>query len=90
MHEFLFATAALIVLTVVVGLVRVVRGPGDVDRIMAVQLVGTGGNAALLLSGIATGVEALVDVAVMLALLSAFASIAFVKAGKGESTPKGS
>lgn len=82
MAEFLFGTAAVIVLTVVIGLVRVIRGPGDVDRIMAVQLVGTGGNAALLLSSVATGVPALIDLALMMALLSAFASIAFVKAGK--------
>lgn len=86
MVEFLFGAAALIVLVVVIGLVRVIRGPGDVDRVMAVQLVGTGGIAALLLSAIATGVPALIDLALMMALLSGFASIAFVKAGKRDAS----
>ncbi len=34
-------------------LVRVVRGPGYADRMMAAQLLGTGGIAALLLVGAA-------------------------------------
>ena len=48
---------------------------------MAAQLLGTGGIAALLLLGAATGVDAVADVALILALLAAFAAIAFVKAG---------
>jgi multicomponent Na+:H+ antiporter subunit F len=48
---------------------------------MAAQLLGTGGIAALLLLGAATGEAAAIDVALTLALLAAFASIAFVKAG---------
>ena len=48
---------------------------------MAVQLIGTGGIAALLLLGMVTGVPAAVDVALTVALLAAFASIAFVKKG---------
>ena len=65
---------------VALGLVRILRGPDDADRMMAAQLLGTGGIAALLLLGAATGVGAVVDVALTLALLAAFASIAFVKA----------
>ena len=47
---------------------------------MAAQLLGTGGIAAVLLLGAATGETATVDVALTLALLAAFASFAFVKA----------
>ena len=47
---------------------------------MAAQLLGTGGIAALLLLGAASGIGAVVDVALTLALLAAFATIAFVKA----------
>ncbi len=73
--------AALFVLAMVaVGLARVLRGPEDADRVMAAQLLGSGGIAALLLLGSATGETAVVDVALTLALLAAFASIAFVKA----------
>jgi len=48
---------------------------------MAGQLLGTGGIAALLLMAAAMRVTALVDVALALALLAAFASIAFVISG---------
>lgn len=64
---------------VVVGLVRILRGPGDADRLMATQLLGTGGIAGLLLLGAATDRGAVVDVALTLALLAAFASFAFVR-----------
>lgn len=62
---------------VALGLVRILRGPGDADRIMAAQLLGTGGIAALLLLA-AMSVPAAVDVALILALLAAFVSVAFV------------
>ena len=45
---------------------------------MAAQLLGTGGIAALLLLAAATGMPAAIDVALSLALLAAFASVAFV------------
>jgi len=80
MAEFLLAASGFVLLMVAVGLARILRGPGDADRMMAAQLLGTGGIAALLLLGAATGEDAVVDVALTLALLAAFASIAFVKA----------
>jgi multicomponent Na+:H+ antiporter subunit F len=84
MTDFLFVAAALILLTVAAGLVRVLRGPGEVDRMMAVQLLGTGGIAALLLAASASGVAGVQDVALGLALLAAFASIAFVNSAAGK------
>jgi multicomponent Na+:H+ antiporter subunit F len=79
MKEFLLAAAAAVLITVALGMVRILRGPGDADRVMAAQLLGTGGVAALLLSGIARGRPASLDLALTLAVLAAFASIAFVK-----------
>jgi multicomponent Na+:H+ antiporter subunit F len=79
MADFLFSAAAFVVLMVAVGLVRVARGPGRAERMMAAQLLGTGAIAALLLFGVASGESAVFDVALTLALLSAFTSIAFVK-----------
>lgn len=79
-----FAAAALFILAMVaLGLVRALRGPGDADRLLSVQLLGTGAIAALLLFGVPSGDSAAVDVALTLALLAAFASIAFVKATGG-------
>lgn len=80
MTEFLLGAAIFVLVMVALGLVRILRGPGDADRMMAAQLLGTGGIASLLLAGTATGEEATIDVALTLALLAAFASFAFVNA----------
>ena len=74
---FLLGAAAFVVAMVALGLVRLLRGPTDADRMMAVQLIGTGGAAALLLVAAATATPAVVDVALALALLAAIASAAF-------------
>jgi len=79
MADFLLAAAGFVLATVALGLVRILRGPGDADRIMAAQLLGTSGIAALVLLAEATGVPAAFDVALVLALLAAFVSVAFVK-----------
>ena len=49
MADFLLAAATFVLVMVAVGLLRILRGPEDADRIMAAQLLGTGGIAALLL-----------------------------------------
>ena len=82
MGDFLFAATGFVLAMVALGLVRVLRGPAKADRMMAVQLFGSGGIAALLLAG-APRIPAMVDVALTLALLAAFASLAFVLSGFG-------
>lgn len=77
MPEFLLGAAIFAVATVAVALVRILRGPGDAERMMAAQLLGTGGVGALLLFGAATGEGSAIDVALTLALLAAFAAVAF-------------
>ena len=79
MADFLLSAGAFVVLMVALGLVRVARGPGRAERMMAAQLLGPGAIGALRLFGAASGAGAVFDVALTLALLSAFASIAFVK-----------
>jgi multicomponent Na+:H+ antiporter subunit F len=78
MTEFLLAAAVFILLTVAVGLVRLLRGPDTADRLMAAQLLATGGAAALLLFGVASRTAAVAEVALLLNLLAAFASVGFV------------
>jgi multicomponent Na+:H+ antiporter subunit F len=80
MAEYLLLAAGFVLATVAVGLVRILRGASAADSMMALQLLSTGGIAALLLLGAATGADAVVDVALTLALLAAFACFAFVKA----------
>ena len=53
---------------------------------MAAQLLCTGGIAVLLLISAATDLAGVVDVALVLALLGAFASVAFVLAARGLGT----
>lgn len=79
MSGILFAAAVIVLATVGLGLARILWGPGDADRMMAAQLLGTGGVATLLLLGAATGAEGAVDVALTIALLAAFASVAFFR-----------
>jgi multicomponent Na+:H+ antiporter subunit F len=81
MREFLLGAAGFVLVTVAIGLIRILRGPQTADRMMAAQLLGTGGIAVLLLAA-GGGLPAAVDVALTLALLAAFASVAFVKSGK--------
>ena len=79
MADFLLAAALVVFVTVAAGLIRVLRGPTITDRIMAAALLGTGGIAALLLVGVATATPALADVALTLAVLAAFASVAMAR-----------
>lgn len=79
MTSFLFAAAIFILVMAGVGLVRILRGPGDADRILSVQLIGSGGVAVLLLLAVATQAPSIVDVALMLALLATFVSVAFLR-----------
>lgn len=58
---------------------RVWQGPARADRMMAAQLVGTGGAGILMLLAPVHG-WAVLDVALTLALLAALASVGFVKA----------
>lgn len=83
MHEYLLAASGFVLAMVALGLLRVLRGPGNTDRMMAAQLIGTGGLATLLLLGAATHDATAIDVALTLALLAAFASFAFIDAGGG-------
>ncbi len=90
MTEFLLGASAFVLAMVALGLIRILRGPGDADRMMAAQLLGTGGIAALLLLGVATPEAAIADVALTVAVLAAFASIAFVRstgANAADKTP---
>ena len=77
MADLLLAAAGFVLIMVALGLMRILVGPTVADRIMAAQLLGTGGIAILLLIAAATGMDAAIDIALSLALLAAFASAAF-------------
>jgi len=76
---FLALAALLLLVTLSVGLVRVLAGPTPSDRLMAAQLMGTTGIATLLILAPVIRVPALVDVALVFALLAAVAVAAFTR-----------
>ncbi|HEV7256241.1 MAG TPA: monovalent cation/H+ antiporter complex subunit F [Bosea sp. (in: a-proteobacteria)] len=77
MAESLTTVALFVLLASAAGLVVVLRSRIAIERLMAVQLLGTGGAATLLLLGTASAQPALTDVALLLVLLSAFSCAAF-------------
>jgi multicomponent Na+:H+ antiporter subunit F len=78
MTDFLLLAACFVMAMVALGLIGIVRRSAGADLILAVQLIGSGGTAILVLLAVATGTQPIVDVALMLALLAAFAAVAFV------------
>jgi multicomponent Na+:H+ antiporter subunit F len=67
------------------GFIRVWKGPLPADRMLAAQLFGTTGVAILALLADALAMPALLDVALVLALLAAMAVVVFVR--RAWSTP---
>jgi len=68
-----------LLLTLVAGLWRVLRGPTAADRMLAGQLFGTTSVACLLLMAQALDRPALRDVALVFALLAVVTAVAFVR-----------
>lgn len=71
--------ACLLLLSILVGLWRIVFGPSRIDRLIAVQLFGSAGTAMLLLLSQSQRMPALLDVALIMALLAALLSAALVQ-----------
>lgn len=77
MTELLMLSALGLILSLFLGLLRVLLGPGVGDRMLATQLIGTVGVGMLLLLSVLLDQPALIDVALLLALLAAVAAAAF-------------
>lgn len=83
MDELYLILALFILLNLLAGIVRVLKGPTLQDRMLTAQLFGTTGVAILLILAQATGVSALRDVALVFALLGAVAIVAFIRGASG-------
>jgi len=73
------AVAFFLLANLVIALIAAARGPTPADRMLMAMLFGTTGTAILVLLAAAGGGAALVDVALVLALLAAIGGIAFAK-----------
>jgi len=84
-HQLLLLIPSLLLLlTMVLGLLRALRGPSLQDRMLSVLLLGTGGVGLLLLLAFMLGQPALVDVALVLALLAAMTAAALTRRQAGD------
>lgn len=90
MADVFTGTALFILAVTALGLFRVLRAEFAAERMMAVQLLGTGGAAAVLLLGAASGSGAMTDVALLLTLFAAFSCTAFAlgQAGRDADPPE--
>lgn len=77
MAEIFVGVALFVIAVTALGMFEVLRAEVAIERMMAVQLLGTGGAAAVLLLGAAHDSEAMSDVALLLMLFAAFSCAAF-------------
>lgn len=89
MSQFHLGAAIWLLVTLAAGMLRVVRGPTAADRMLAAQLFGTTGVATLLLLAQAWQQAALMDVALVLALLATVIGMTFVRREAGSKSAAG-
>jgi multicomponent Na+:H+ antiporter subunit F len=90
MNNLMTSVALFLLLNICAGLYRVILGPTRADRMLVAQLLGTTGVAILLLLSESLHVAALRDVALVLALLAATATVVFVRLVWAPSVGEGS
>ncbi|WP_018953583.1 monovalent cation/H+ antiporter complex subunit F [Thioalkalivibrio sulfidiphilus] len=78
MADIYLGISVLLILNILVGLIRVLKGPTAADRMLAAEMFSTSAVVILLLFATATGQDSLVDIALVFALLSAVAVVTFV------------
>ena len=77
MNELFALSLVGLMLSLSIGLLRILRAPSPEDRMLAAQLIATAGVGTLLLLSLLLNQQALIDVALLLALLAAVAAAAF-------------
>nr|WP_296748399.1 monovalent cation/H+ antiporter complex subunit F [Thioalkalivibrio sp.] len=78
MTELYPVVVLLLLLNILVGMVRILRGPTAADRMLAAEMFATSAVVIVLLMAVVSGNLALIDVALVFALLAALASVTFV------------
>jgi len=77
--QILLAGTCVLLLTLGLGMLRAMIGPSLQDRMLSVQLLGTGGVAVVLLIATLLDAPGLVDVALVLALLAVVSAAALTR-----------
>jgi multicomponent Na+:H+ antiporter subunit F len=76
---WLLSALLLLLLSLAGGLFRALRGPTLQDRMLSVQLLGSGGVALLLLLAVLLELPALLDVSLVLAMLAVVTAVALTR-----------
>lgn len=90
MDEIIHSTILGLMLTFVIGLIRVIRGPSRGDRLLSLQLTGTTSIAVLIALSNFGLYEGFINTAFALALLAPITTIAFLISAKNLSSNSGS
>jgi multicomponent Na+:H+ antiporter subunit F len=68
--------------------VRLLRGPSLPDRVVAIDLIGVLCVGIIVVSAAVSGVAALLDVAIVIALISFVGTVAYARYVEGEEDPR--
>jgi multicomponent Na+:H+ antiporter subunit F len=79
MTRFFVIISVFLLANILVGLIRLMRGPGNADRMLAVQLFGTTGVAILLILGTILEEPVVYNVSLIFVLLATLAILTFKK-----------
>lgn len=79
MNDLDLAVALFLLGNLIVALLAAARGPTAADRMLVALLFGSTGTGILVLLAVAMRIPALVDVALVLALLAAIGGVAFAR-----------
>ncbi|MCG7895684.1 MAG: monovalent cation/H+ antiporter complex subunit F [Candidatus Thiodiazotropha taylori] len=79
LDSLLLLALILLLLSLVLGMVRALKGPTLEDRLLSILLLGTGGVAVLLLLSVSMQLTALLDVGLVLVLLAAVVAAAMTR-----------
>lgn len=84
MNDVYLVVAVFLLLNVLVGMVRILRGPMPADRMLALQLFGTTGVAMTLIVAEVLEVPAIRTVGLVFAVLAVIATAVFVRRAASE------
>ena len=79
MDGFFSGLELFLLLNIILGVVRISRGPTAADRVLAIQLFGTAGVAVLLTMAHRLEMPALRNVALVFALLATLTVVAYTR-----------
>lgn len=79
MNLFYIVVVAILLLCLIVGLIRVLAGPDNANRMLAAQLFGTIGTTIVIVLSVLQDNEVITNVALVFTLLASITVVAFLK-----------